>query len=300
MNVPLFSVLIANYNNGAYIGEALNSLLKQDYIKWEAIIVDDASTDNSVEIINTYLKDTRIKLFFNDNNSGCGYTKRKCVSLASGDICGFLDPDDALIQNALSTMVKAHQQNAGCSMIYSTHYRCNEQLQHPEKVDYGGAVTPGYSYLADPLKKIISHFASFKKDFYNQTDGISATLKKAVDQDLYYKLEESGPVKYIDIPLYLYRIHKQGISTGLNVIPALIAHYKVKIAAFNRRHNNNKIAAMYPEDNTVFKYEYLKSNLFFYKLRGNKLKALQFFSQIVLRFPVRCFREFVLKQPLYF
>ena len=92
---PLFSVLIANYNNGKYLMDAIKSVYEQTYTHWEIILVDDASTDNSHELYKELEKDERIRIFYNDENHGCGYTKRRCAELANGELCGFLDPDDA-------------------------------------------------------------------------------------------------------------------------------------------------------------------------------------------------------------
>ena len=80
-----FSVLIANYNNGQYLQDALNSVFNQTYSNWEIIIVDDCSTDNSHELYNNYVDDSRIHIYYNNRNYGCGYTKRRCVELAHGD-----------------------------------------------------------------------------------------------------------------------------------------------------------------------------------------------------------------------
>src|SRR5690348_4514160 len=101
-----FSILIANYNNGKYFKDCYDSIIAQSYNNWEAIIIDDKSTDNSIELINRLIRlDPRFKLIENDKNYGCGYTKRRCVELSSGEVCGFLDPDDALENEALEVMV---------------------------------------------------------------------------------------------------------------------------------------------------------------------------------------------------
>ena len=89
-NQPLFSVLIANYNNGKYLMDAIESVRQQTYTNWEIILVDDCSTDNSHELYKELEQDERIHIFLNDQNHGCGYTKRRCAELANGEICGFL------------------------------------------------------------------------------------------------------------------------------------------------------------------------------------------------------------------
>ncbi|MBN9303484.1 glycosyltransferase, partial [Dysgonomonas mossii] len=119
MNNPLFSVLIANYNNGIYIEDAIQSIFDQTYNNWEIIIVDDFSTDSSSDAYDNYQKNEKIKVFRNTENKRCGYTKRRCVDEASGVICGFLDPDDILSKDALAEMIAAHEQNPDCSLVHS-------------------------------------------------------------------------------------------------------------------------------------------------------------------------------------
>ena len=69
---PLFSILVANYNNGRYLQEAIDSILAQTYDNWEVILVDDKSTDDSPVIYGKYASDSRFKIYYNDVNRGCG------------------------------------------------------------------------------------------------------------------------------------------------------------------------------------------------------------------------------------
>ena len=82
---------------------------------------------------------------------------------------------------------------------------------------------------------IISHFAVFKKQYYDKTDGLNISLKRAIDQDLYLKLYEVGCVQHLDEDLYLYRIHKGGISTNENGDKAFFWHWVAIIDACKRR-----------------------------------------------------------------
>ena len=163
----LFSVLIANYNNGRYLQEAIDSVLEQTYTSWEIVIVDDKSTDNSFEIYEKYRDDKRFRFYYNEKNEGCGYTKRRCAELAKGELCGFLDPDDALMPTALEVMVKAHAEHPECSLIYSTCYRYSGDRNEDMPIwDYIGEIPEESDFLIYK-KKIVSHFVSFKKDAYH-------------------------------------------------------------------------------------------------------------------------------------
>lgn len=237
---PLFSVLIANYNNGQYLEDCLKSIFAQTYEHWEIIIVDDASTDNSREIYQKYANDQRIRVYYNSKNKGCGYTKRKCVEYASGEICGFVDPDDAIDPVAIEIMMSAHHDHPDHSLIYSTHYVCDRFLSIQSIADYVGQIPVGqYSYSMD--RPIISHFASFKMQKYTSTNGIACFYTKAVDKELYYKLEETGPVLFIDKPLYYYRHHLGGISLGDNAAHAYDFELTAKVKTILRNKQRRKI-----------------------------------------------------------
>lgn len=211
----LFSVLIANYNNASYLQEAIDSVLEQTYTNWEVILVDDKSTDDSQLIYDKYKDDPRFRIYYNDKNRGCGYTKRRCAELANGELCGFLDPDDALMPTALEVMVKAHTEHPECSLIYSTCYRYSGDKNAEMPIwDYIGEIPEDSDFLIYK-KKLVSHFVSFKTSAYQKTEGIDPSLTAAVDRDLYYKLEEYGRLLHLPIPLYYYRINNEhSISIG--------------------------------------------------------------------------------------
>ncbi|MBR3698947.1 MAG: glycosyltransferase [Bacteroidales bacterium] len=201
---PLFSVLIANYNDGKYLLTTIKSILAQSYQNLEIIIVDDCSTDNSIDVIN-HFDDSRIRLYQNDKNYGCGYTKRKCVELANGEICGFVDADDSIVVNALEIMVEAHANHPECSMIYSKFYYTDENLTILSTSEHQCAIPDGESFLTCKRQGAISHFVTFKKDFYQETEGVNSSMRIAEDIDLYFKLEEVGKTLFIPEPLYYYR-----------------------------------------------------------------------------------------------
>lgn len=234
---PLFSILIANYNNGRYLQEAIDSVLAQTYTNWEVILVDDKSTDKSFEIYEKYKDDIRFHIYYNEVNKGCGYTKRRCAQLANGELCGFLDPDDKLESNALEIMVRAHQERPNCSLVYSTLSLWDDKSGETKVLEDVGAMENGEDFLISTVK-IVSQFAVFKKSFYEKTIGIDMSLSSAVDFDMYVKLEEVGELYFVDTPLYYYRQgNVNSISIGNSEMQkkAFANRIKASLNAFVRR-----------------------------------------------------------------
>ena len=214
--------------------EAIESVRQQTYSNWEIILVDDGSTDNSKELYSELQKDERIHTYHNGENKGCGYTKHQCVLHSNGEICGFIDADDALTKDALQIMVASHIKNIDASLINATYFICDEQLNVQSVSTNECQIPVDQSFLT--YKSGISHFATCKKDFYNKTAGISQFQLRAVDHDLYYKLEEVGEVLFVNRPLYYYRTNTtQNISLNENVHKAFWWHIIAEIDACKRR-----------------------------------------------------------------
>ena len=97
-----FSIIISVYNGEVYIKRAMDSVLEQDYLNFELIIVDDGSTDKTFDIINI-IKDNRVKLL-RKKNSGVSDSRNCALNLVSGDWILFLDADDWLEKNTLTRL----------------------------------------------------------------------------------------------------------------------------------------------------------------------------------------------------
>jgi glycosyltransferase involved in cell wall biosynthesis len=106
MNTNKVSIITANYNKASYLGETINSVLSQSYQNWELIIVDDCSSDNSLQLVMEFCKqDSRIILHANKINMGGNSCRNKGLSIASGDYVIFLDSDDLMTDFCLSDRI---------------------------------------------------------------------------------------------------------------------------------------------------------------------------------------------------
>ena len=214
MDNPLFSVLIANYNNAQYLLDAVRSVKEQTYKNWEIILVDDGSTDESKELYKLFEDNERIHVFYNEKNRGCGYTKRRCAELAHGEICGFLDPDDMLLPRAIELHVKAHVDNEDVAIVYSKAHYCdtkfNKVMEDEELPDFSN----GKKYF-DYRWVGCMHLTTYKKSYYDKTEGINPKAYAGVDQDLYFVVEEAGNVLGLNEFCYNYVIsgHEDSIAT---------------------------------------------------------------------------------------
>lgn len=287
-STPLFSVLMANYNDSQYIDNAIESVKKQTFSNWEIIIVDDASPDNSIDVYKKYESDPRIHIFYNDNNYGCGYTKHRLAELANGDICGFVDADDALTPEALEIMTDAHINNPDASLIYSYYYACDKKLNVLYTSTNQCQIPDGLSFL-EYRNGSVSHFATFKREFYNRTTGINKDLKIAEDMDLYYKLEEVGSLIHIPKPLYYYRMgNTTHTYLGDNAQYALTWNF-IAITDACRRRGINIEKYAFPFIDEIVNYKSIKAiqdvkKTPDYKIGYLLLKPYRFIKNILAKF----------------
>lgn len=115
-SVPLVSVMIPVYNNGATIAMALNSVLNQTFSNWECIIVNDGSTDNTKSLIESY-SDSRFKIVNLEKNSGRPFARQKALEIASGKYLAFLDADDFYHPLKLEEQVNILEQNEDVEVV---------------------------------------------------------------------------------------------------------------------------------------------------------------------------------------
>ena len=102
----MISIIIPNFNKSAYIIETLSSVQSQDYNNWECIIIDDNSTDKSVELINEYIKNkSKFKFILNKKNYGASYCRNLGINISKGKHIIFLDADDLVLPKCFSNRI---------------------------------------------------------------------------------------------------------------------------------------------------------------------------------------------------
>ena len=273
-----FSILIAHFNNSVFFKDCYQSIINQTFANWEAIVLDDGSEEHEKLAVQKLIaNDPRFQYYENEKNSGVGFTKAKLIELATGEICGFLDPDDALTETAIETAMTHFIKDQSIVLTYSRLMFCDSHLKPQKTNSAAKQILNGNLYFFNaPI--IINHFVCFKKAVYEKTEKIDASKKIAEDQDLYLKMYEKGNFKFINEINYLYRTHAGGISQNDNKKKSYEYWGKVIWEAMQRRGlkkiHGKQIPEQFTNSEEIFRLLDYQNSLL-YRLR---LKFLTLFS----------------------
>jgi len=141
------SVIVTVYNLERYIIETLESISNQTYKDIEIIVIDDASVDNSNELIKKYIKkDSRIRFFKNKKNKGKAGSVNFALKKTKGDFIIIFDGDDIMPEDRIEKQVKFMQENRNIAMSYGNMIKFDEQGREE--------LYSGVKFKEDPLKKM--------------------------------------------------------------------------------------------------------------------------------------------------
>ena len=198
---PLISVIIPTYNRGWIIKEAIDSVLAQEYINYELIVVDDGSTDDTHDILNSYQKSF---LVLRQNNKGVSSARNRGLAAASGQFIAFLDSDDFWLPQKLSQQVDFFHSNPDALICQTeeiwirNNVRVNPKKRH--KKPSGMIFEPSLSLcLVSPSAVMI------KKNLFEEVGLFDETLPACEDYDLWLRVSCRHPVHLIDTPLIIKR-----------------------------------------------------------------------------------------------
>ena len=287
-----FSICIPNYNYGEYIGETIDSVLSQDFEDFEIVITDNKSTDNSWEVIQSYVKkDSRVRAYQNLTNLGFAGNLDEVSSRALGEYLILLSSDDIMNPMALTVFSKTIEAlgNSNSLILGSSQNRIDHDSKlirrEPirgvwEEEDFNSDLTEligdkVYSNRsADILRRCLSsykgafNFAAtcYSRKAYQQVGGFSGSRLINPDKWLHWKL--LGKVEnavYIDETYFNYRWHstnQTAIQNKTGALKQLVDEYRSSFevsdsllakAGFNRDQLINKFI-----DKVILPYAFLK------------------------------------------
>lgn len=209
VSCPRVTVLMPVYNGEKHLGEAIESILAQTFRDFELLIIDDGSSDHSVEIIGSY-DDLRIRLVRNQQNSGITATLNLGLRLAAGDYIVRMDADDISLPERLSKQVAfmdSHQDIGVCGTWVETIGEPSGQLwRYPTRPEITKARLLFTSALAHPSVIMRREKLFGAELFYDPS------FLHAEDYELWVRASRHCALSNIGEVLLLYRLHASQIS----------------------------------------------------------------------------------------
>lgn len=209
MNLPIVTVLMPVFNGMEYLAEAINSILQQSFKNFELLIINDGSTDGSIDLIKSFT-DTRIRIIQNEKNYGLVYTRNRGLKEARGKYIAMLDCDDLALSNRLSLQVNFLNQNPNYGLVGSQILMIDAGGQQVGKEDYNAhsdlipSILFFNNYLAQSSVMIRQDLI---KNYEYQKE-----YPPAEDYDLWVRLSRVTKIKILQKPLVKYRLHTNNVS----------------------------------------------------------------------------------------
>ncbi|KXJ53207.1 glycosyltransferase family 2 protein [Cycloclasticus zancles] len=215
---PTVSVLMPVYNTEKYLKEAIDSILSQSYRDFEFLIVDDGSTDGSLDIIqNSANNDPRIK-FVSEPNKGICATRNQLTTWASGQYLAWMDSDDICNLTRLERQIEYLKNDTSCNVV-----GCGSYLLDDDGFKICRWITPQSHdeidswHISGNGGAIIFASTMMLKSSVEQAGGFNEQLTGAEDLCLLLRLAEIGKIENISDELYFYRQHIESISHSAKV-----------------------------------------------------------------------------------
>jgi len=231
---PRVSICIPTWNAAPYVQQAISSALTQTYGDFELLLVDDASTDETLDVFSNF-KDGRIHVLRNARRLGIPQNWNQCLKLARGVYVKFLFQDDTLVQEALSRLVEALEREPAASLAFSRREIRYEgvDFENPplQGEIYRSALEAFYSSVHGPLAGIDlvrealrvgrdlcinvvgePSFTLVRRAEAIRTGGFDPRFAQLPDWDLWLRLAREGPLVFIDEPLGMFRVHPDAQS----------------------------------------------------------------------------------------
>jgi len=226
---PLVSIITPLYNSDAFIEDTINSILSQTYTNWELFLIDDFSTDSTMQIANTFANTyPNIIVLKNKTNCGAAVSRNKGINAAKGNFIAFLDADDLWKPNKLEVQIKFMLTN-NCEVSYSSYEQIDEagrplnklvkalpRLTYSKylKTNYIGNLTGMYN--AKTLGKITAPNLRKRQDWLLWLSAIKKSSKPAlgIQESLaYYRIRpDSISSNKLALLKYNYWVYKKGLG----------------------------------------------------------------------------------------
>ena len=236
--VPALSVTVTNYNYARFLPQALDSILAQTYTDYEIIVIDNASTDDSLAVARQYAaRDARIRVIAHESNIGALASLRESCDECRGRYRVHVDADDwAISPTAFARQVALMDANPQVTFVYSclTMFGPDGRKTHVSRPFQGDQVVPAPEAVEAVLGFTLNHTGTMiRLDAYRLTGGYPDGMPHVDDMLLGVRLCELGDVGYIDDELYSFRQHGDNVHLAPQLAVVREEFIPVVEAAFN-------------------------------------------------------------------
>lgn len=209
--IPLITVYITSYNYAKYLDEAIESVINQTYSSWELYLINDGSTDGSLDIMNRYLskyKNKNIKIINNIKSKGLRLCANDVINKANGEFIIRLDADDYFDENAFFLMSNYLQKHKDISLVFS------DWVYISESGDVLGVERRKKLIKETLVYDLPAHGACsmIRRSVIRLIGGYSPEFDKQDGYELWLKIIQTHKVANINTPLFYYRKHGESMS----------------------------------------------------------------------------------------
>lgn len=217
----LVSIVMPSYNTAEYIMDSIASVRNQTYENWELLIVDDCSTDNTKEIV-AEISDPRIKIFYNERNSGAAVSRNRALREAKGQWIAFLDSDDLWMPDKLEKQIKFMEDNE-----YAFSYTNYEEID--SNGDKTGIKVTGPKHISETGMFNYCWPGCLTVMYNAEKIGLVQIedIKKNNDYAMWLTIIKRADCYLLDENLALYRRGRKGSISTNSVMTMLKWHYKL-------------------------------------------------------------------------
>ena len=214
MSTPLVSVIIPTYNRAALVTRAIESVLQQTFSSHEVIVVDDASTDETAQMLSSRYG-SKIVYIKKDINQGLAAARNTGIRAATGTLVAFLDDDDEWLPDKLALQVPLISPDAAAGLVYCGYTQVAEDgsiIRHirPEKKGFILSDLLEDNYITGSASAVL-----IKREVLDKAGYFDETLTACEDWDLWIRIARQCPIDYADHILVIYKIHADNMHKDL-------------------------------------------------------------------------------------
>lgn len=217
--MPELTVAMPAYNTGKYIAEAIESVLAQEEIDFEFIVVDDGSTDNTVDVVNSFT-DPRIKLIRNSTNMGYPYCHNLIIRQSQSPFIAHVDSDDIVLPGAFHKLVNRLKKSPDVGQVHCYYFNVNEngkfkglpRRRFLQRLFKHGDPAIDYKRELVYWGSVNNGLRTYRRDVFDVVGTFNEPMKRGIDHEMALRLIDKFEIGLVPEFLYVRRLRNASLS----------------------------------------------------------------------------------------